>query len=86
MELSAADAWCHACSWLGGATFSLLCLCKLAGKLWLCVQVDLCALSLEALFVVLRLVFQPGGWAWWDLAFLALKSFTISAALLAHAW
>ena len=53
---------------------------------WLCLQVDLCALSLEALFVLLRLVFQPGGWAWWDLAFLALKSFTISSALLARSW
>ena len=49
-------------------------------------QVDLCALSLEALFVLLRLVFQPWGWAWWDLAFLALKSFTISAALTARSW
>ena len=55
-------------------------------ELWLCVQVDVCAMSLEALFVVLRLVFQPGGWAWWDLAFLALKNFTISAALLARTW
>eukprot|EP00891_Asterochloris_glomerata_P008528 jgi/Astpho2/8528/fgenesh1_pg.00125_%23_32_t len=50
------------------------------------VAVDLCALSLEAFFVLLRLVFQPGGWAWWDLAFLALKSSTISTALLARSW